>query len=142
MNSRMTAAERCEHWARFLQSEEGRSWDFSLAVFAIIEASFSHLEMIFGDKAVAAPLARILKEAAAAEGEEGSTWRERLDSAGPLSCGVWPITRTLRELGLYGRYGVTEAHIPPVQREAHIGALLRACEAFLRTSPVTQLGPV
>ena len=69
----------------------------------------------------------------------GADWRETLVSAGPRAYANWRVADLFWQLGLYGRYGVTEAHIALSQRDAHIDQLLETGLAFWEASPFAQL---
>jgi hypothetical protein len=106
-----------------------------------VDASFGYLEMLFGPKVVAGRLASVLQPTRSVTPDTAPTasWRETLASAGSGSYASWPVADLFWQLGLYGRYGVTEAHIPLGERDAHIDQLLQAGATFLEASPIQQL---
>ena len=141
MNRDMTAAERREHWAEHYESEDAPEWNCRPGLLACVEVSFEYLEMLLGPKAVAGPLACFLQPpyAGAPQVVPGADWRATLATAGPRAYANWPVADLFWQLGLYGRYGVTEAHIPLSQRDAHIDQLLETGVAFWEASPFAQL---
>jgi hypothetical protein len=141
MNKDMTAAERREHWAEHYESKDGPEWNCRPTLLACVDASFEYLERLLGPKAVAGPLACFLQPpyAGAPQVTLGPDWRETLANAGPRAYANWRVADLFCQLGLYGRYGVTEADIPLSQRDVHIDQLLETGVAFWEASPFAQL---
>ncbi len=98
MNSHMSAAKRREHWARHYESDP--DWNCRPWLLAFVDTSFEYLEMLFGPKTIAGPLASVLRPAhlAAPDNVPGAPWRETLASAGACASENWPVAGPLGQL--------------------------------------------
>lgn len=143
MNSAMSAAERRAHWAETLQGEAGHAWDWRGELVELAAVSLDYLGMIVGPEAGTA-LAPLLPPPLRSSGVTSTddararSLQERIRRTDPRTVEAWPIHDTLRQLGLYGLYGVTDAHIALPSRRDRIKALVEEGVAFWSASPFKQ----
>ena len=140
MNSDIPAAERRDLWAETFVNEEWIDWDFGQWIVEALSGHLAAVENIVGADAVAGLFRDLLAKAMTAEGWKPKPWREALENVGPAAWTVWEMGECFRELGLYGRYGVTDVDIPPSEREARLDGLLERAEAFVRSAGFDQPG--
>lgn len=141
MNSNKSAEERRELWHQTFHTtyDECEDWDYGQWIVELIRDRFDFLESLFGAERAAPVLFDLLAEANTVEGYRATTWREALDNAGPISWTVWEICDVFSALGLYGRFGVTDAEIPEDSRERHIQKMLSAAIGFLERADIQRI---
>ena len=133
MNTDIDTRSRRELWEDALFSTETEEWDYGQWLAEALGRSFKAIEEFFGAEASASSLLALVAGAARDEGNgEPSDWRHALEIIGINALIAWPVSDVFRELGLYGRYGVTVETVPVSEREEHIAELLSKAERLIK----------
>ena len=126
----LTADDRRQLWIERDMSGDGdeNDWDYSAELHDILSSRFRTIEVILGKEAAAPHLLKMLP----CHDVTSDDWEEILDGYWQAS---WLETnggRLIDDAGLYGRYGVTPADIPPSARRQWVDALGARLEEFRR----------
>jgi hypothetical protein len=140
MNKQISAEERRERWVETFVNEECNDWDYGQWIVEALGNHLAAVENIVGPDVVSEPFKELLREAMNIEGYDPMPWRKALENVGPGAWTAWEMGECFRELGLYGRFGVTDADIPVKEREVRIDGLLERAEAFIKESGFDQPG--
>jgi hypothetical protein len=140
MNMEISAEERRERWGETFVNEECYDWDYGQWIVEALDSHLAAVENIVGADAVSEPFKDLLREAMNIEGYDPMPWRKALENVGPGAWTAWEMGECFRELGLYGRFGVTDADIPVKDREGRIEDLLMRAEVFIKESGFDQPG--